>query len=63
VKDPILKPLDPTKNLIISTDGSVYGMGWATMQENHGNLHAVSYGEGWKNHDFLKKSKNQILLI
>ena len=45
VKDPILKPLDPTKNLIISTDGSVYGMGWTVMQEDDdGNLHAVSYG-------------------
>jgi len=45
VNDPILKPLDPTREIVTSTDGSVYGLGWCHMQEDDdGNLHADSYG-------------------
>ena len=45
VTDPILKPIDPNEDLIISTDASVYGLGYCIMQcDSLGNLHAVKYG-------------------
>jgi len=45
VTDPILKPIDPNKDLIISSDASVYGMGYCVMQTGEdGMLHAVKYG-------------------
>ena len=45
VKDPILRPLDPNRDIIISTDGSVYGLGWSCMQrDDDGNLYAVNFG-------------------
>jgi len=45
VTDPILKPIDPNKDLIISTDASVYGLGYCVMQAgDSGMLHAVKYG-------------------
>jgi len=45
VTDPILKPIDPNKDLLISTDASVYGLGYCIMQaDSSGMLHAVKYG-------------------
>jgi len=45
VSDPILKPIDPTRDIVISTDGSKSGLEWAHMQpDDDGNLHAISYG-------------------
>jgi len=45
VSDPILKPIDPTRDIVVSTDGSKFGLGWAHMQpDDDGNLHAISYG-------------------
>jgi len=45
VSNPILKPIDPTRDIVISTDGSKSGMGWAHMQtDDDANLHAISYG-------------------
>jgi len=44
VSDPVLKPLDPTRDIVISTDGSIYGLGFCIMQaDDSGDLHAVSY--------------------
>jgi len=45
ISDPILKPLDPNKDLVLSIDGSVHGLGFCVLQE-HGDqkLHAVKYG-------------------
>jgi len=43
--DPVLKPIDPDKDIILTTDGSIYGLGWSVLQEwDDGILHAVSYG-------------------
>ena len=45
VSDPILKPLDPNKDLIASIDGSVHGLGFCILQEHEDQkLHAVKYG-------------------
>jgi len=45
VSDPILKPIDPTRDIVVSTDGGKSGLGWVHMQtDNNGNLHAISYG-------------------
>jgi len=33
VTDPILKPIDPNKDLIISTDASVYGLGYCGCRQ------------------------------
>ena len=39
--DPVLKPIDPDKDIILTTDGSVYGLGWSVLQEgDDGILHA-----------------------
>ena len=44
-KDPILRPLDPRRDLIIATDGSKYGYGWSIMQrDEQGQLYVVQYG-------------------
>ena len=45
VSDPILKPLNPNKDLVLSTDGSVYGLGFYALQQDDmdGMLHAVKY--------------------
>jgi len=43
--DPVLKPIDPDKDIILTRDGSIYGLGWSVLQEgDDGILHAVSYG-------------------
>ena len=43
--DPVLKPIDPDKDIVLTTDGSIYGLGWSVLQEgDDGLLHAVSYG-------------------
>jgi len=43
--DPILKPIDLNRDLIISCDASIYGIGFVIMQaEDDGMLHAVRYG-------------------
>jgi len=45
VSDPILKPLDPNGNLVISLDGSTHGLGFCVLQADDDNqLHAVKYG-------------------
>jgi len=45
VSDPVLKPLDPNENLIISVDGSSHGLGFCVLQADDDNqLHAVKYG-------------------
>jgi len=46
ISDPILKPLDPNKNLVLSIDGSVHGLGFCVLQKDDedGLLHAVRYG-------------------
>ena len=31
--DPVLKPIDPDKDLILTTDGSIYGLGWSVLHE------------------------------
>ena len=43
--DPILKPIDPNRDLVIYTDASIYGIGFAVMQsDDDGMLHAVRFG-------------------
>jgi len=43
--DPILKPIDLNRDLIISCDASIYGIGFVIMQaDDDGLLHAVRYG-------------------
>jgi len=43
--NPILRPIDPRKNLICATDGSMAGFGWTWMQEDDdGQLYVVAYG-------------------
>ena len=43
--DPILKPIDLNRDLIISCDASIYGIGFVIMQADvDGMLHAVQYG-------------------
>jgi len=43
--DPILKPIDLNRDLVISFDASIYGIGFVIMQADHdGMLHAVRYG-------------------
>jgi len=45
VTDPILKPIDPNKEIVIFTDASVYGLGYCIMQKGENDmLHAVKYG-------------------
>ena len=45
VSDPILKPLDPNRNLVISVDGGTDGLGFCILQADDDNqLHAVKYG-------------------
>jgi len=45
LSDPVLKPLDPNENLIISVDGSSHGLGFCVLQADDDNqLHAVKYG-------------------
>ena len=43
--DPILKPIDLNRDLVISCDASIYGIGFVIMQaEDDGMLHATRYG-------------------
>jgi len=43
--DPILKPIDLNRDLVISCDASIYGNGFVIMQaDDDGMLHAVRYG-------------------
>jgi len=43
--DPVLKPIDPEKDIILTTHGSISGLGWSVLQErDDGILHTVSYG-------------------
>jgi len=43
--DPIFKPIDLNRDLIISCDASIYGIGFVIIQaDNDGMLHAVRYG-------------------
>jgi len=43
--DPILKPIDLNRDLVISCDASIYGIGFVIMQaDDDGMLHAVRYG-------------------
>ena len=43
--DPILKPIDLNRDLVISCDASIYGIGFVVVQaDNDGMLHAVRYG-------------------
>ena len=42
---PTLQPLDPTKDIVIQTDGSSMGLGWIILQRDDKNrLHVVCYG-------------------
>ena len=41
---PILKPIDFNRDMVISCDASIYGIGYAIMQaDDNGMLHAVRY--------------------
>jgi len=43
--DPILKPIDLNRDLVISCDASIYGIGFVIMQaDGDGMLHAIRYG-------------------
>jgi len=43
--DSILKPIDLNRDLVISCDASIYGIGFVIIQaDNDGMLHAVRYG-------------------
>ena len=43
--DPILKPINFNRDLVISCDASIYGIGYVIMQsDDDGLLHAVRYG-------------------
>jgi len=43
--DPILKPIDLNRDIVISCDASIYGIGFVIMQaDDDGMLHAVRYG-------------------
>ena len=43
--DPILKPIDLNRDIVISCDASIYGIGFVIMQAvDDGMLHAVRYG-------------------
>jgi len=43
--DPILKPIELNRDLVISCDASIYGIGFVIMQaDDDGMLHAVRYG-------------------
>ena len=43
--DPILKPIDLNRDIVISCDASIYGIGFVIMQaDDNGMLHAVRYG-------------------
>jgi len=43
--DTILKPIDLNRDLVISCDASIYGIGFVIMQaDDDGMLHAVRYG-------------------
>jgi len=45
VSDPILKPIDPNKDSVLSTDASTFGIGFCVVQaDEDGLLHAVKYG-------------------
>ena len=45
VSDPVLKPIDPNRDLTILTDASTYGIGFTICQEDDdGDLHVVRYG-------------------
>ena len=45
VREPILRTLDPNRDIIVATDGSKYGLGWAILQQDDdGRVYAVSYG-------------------
>jgi len=45
VSDPILKLIDPNRDITILTDASIYGIGFTICQaDDDGNLHAVRYG-------------------
>ena len=42
---PILRPIDPRRELICVTDGALAGFGWTWMQrDDDGQLFVVSYG-------------------
>jgi len=37
--------MDPNKDILLATDGSIHGLGWTVLQEGDDDLlHAVSYG-------------------
>jgi len=43
--DPILEPIDLNRDIVMSCDASIYGIGFVIMQaDNDGMLHAVRYG-------------------
>ena len=43
--DPVLKPIDLNRDLVISCDTSIYGIGFVIMQaDDDSMLHAVRYG-------------------
>ena len=43
--DPELKPIDLNRDLVISCDVSIYGIGFVIMQaDDDGMLHVVRYG-------------------
>jgi len=45
ISDPILKPINLNRDLVISRDASIYGIGFVIMQANDdGMLHAITYG-------------------
>ena len=45
ISNPILRPIDPRRELICVTDGSLAGFGWTWMQrDDDGQLFVVSYG-------------------
>ena len=45
VNDPILKPIDPNRDIVICTDASIYGIGFTICQaDDKGMLLAVRYG-------------------
>ena len=45
ISNPILRPIDPRRDLICATDGSLTGFGWTWMQrDDNGQLYVISYG-------------------
>lgn len=43
--DPILRALDPNRDIQVATDSSIYGFGWmVTQHDDDGNFYVTSYG-------------------